>query len=196
MDFSEVNSIERDIFLMINGKHNPFMDTLMSSLNSLLVWIPLIIVLGLYVIRFYTQKEDSYMNAFLVISLISVLMVICWIVLPPLVESYVHRITPCFHPEVARFAHLLSNCDTKFSFFALRPSLAFALFVFVFMLFRNNMNWLVYFLFFWAILFSYNRIYLGVHFPLNVLFADIVGVLLGFTCYKVYVYFKNEMLVI
>jgi len=74
----------------------------------------------------------------------------------------------------------------KYGFFSAHASNSIAVSVFLFKLFSNN-NYTVlnYFLLLWVIVFSYSRIYLGVHYPLDIIFGLIVGFVFGILSYKI-----------
>ncbi|MEP7168656.1 MAG: phosphatase PAP2 family protein, partial [Bacteroidota bacterium] len=89
-----------------------------------------------------------------------------------------------------------TDCGDDFGFFAQRSCFAFALVTYIFLALRHKFNGLKFILVVWVILVSYSRVYVGVHYPLNVLSAGGIGILSGIFVFRVYEYFKNSLLLI
>jgi undecaprenyl-diphosphatase len=103
-----------------------------------------------------------------------------------LIKDSFQRLRPC-RDETLNF--LLRSIEVrcgKYGFFSAHASNSIAVSVFLFKLFNNN-NYtaLNYFLLLWVIVFSYSRIYLGVHYPLDIIFGLIVGFVFGILSYKI-----------
>tara|TARA_B110000003_G_scaffold203746_1_gene202453 strand:- start:608 stop:1177 length:570 start_codon:yes stop_codon:yes gene_type:complete len=103
-----------------------------------------------------------------------------------LIKDSFQRLRPC-RDETLNF--LLRSIEVrcgKYGFFSAHASNSIAVSVFLFKLFNNN-NYtaLNYFLLLWVIVFSYSRIYLGVHYPLDIIFGLIVGFVFGMLSYKI-----------
>ena len=71
------------------------------------------------------------------------------------------------------------KCGGQFGFYSSHASNTFFIVTFLSRLLYRKYKFLPYFLFFWAIVVSYSRIYLGVHFPLDILMGSAMGFLLG-----------------
>jgi len=107
-----------------------------------------------------------------------------------LIKDSFQRLRPC-RDETLNF--LLRSIEVrcgKYGFFSAHASNSIAVSVFLFKLFNNNNNnnnytALNYFLLLWVIVFSYSRIYLGVHYPLDIIFGLIVGFVFGMLSYKI-----------
>ena len=96
------------------------------------------------------------------------------------------RLRPCFDPETMDAMRLVKeSCGGKFGYFSGHASNSFALATFFFWIFKS-INRLWYFLFLWAIFVAYSRIYIGVHFPLDVISGATFGIVAGTLFYFVY----------
>ena len=93
-------------------------------------------------------------------------------------KTGIGRLRPCHDPTLD---HLMRSvkCGGRLGFYSSHASNTFFIVTFLIRLLYRKYKFLPYFMFFWAIVVSYSRIYLGVHFPLDVLMGAIMGFLLG-----------------
>lgn len=87
------------------------------------------------------------------------------------------RLRPCHDESTKGFIRLVkASCGGKFSYFSAHAANAMAVAVFFSFLLKNVVKYLPIFLIFWALLVAYSRVYIGVHFPLDIL----TGIIFGF----------------
>lgn len=92
----------------------------------------------------------------------------------------VGRFRPCHDETINQVMRLVkSYCGGKYGYFSAHAANSFALASFFILLFRSHFKGLVLFLCLWAVLVSYSRIYIGVHFPLDVITGMCIGSFLG-----------------
>ncbi|RPG61641.1 MAG: phosphatase PAP2 family protein, partial [Flavobacteriaceae bacterium TMED206] len=101
---------------------------------------------------------------------------------------------PCYDEQISLLSRLVSSkCGGKFSFFSAHASNSFALatlFSFIF----KNFKLLKVLIIFFASLIAYSRIYIGVHYPLDIMMGAIVGALFSITyIHFINKYFKNRI---
>ena len=102
------------------------------------------------------------------------------------IKDSFQRLRPCRDDTLNFLLRSIEVRCGKYGFFSAHASNSIAVSVFLFKLFNNN-NYtaLNYFLLLWVIVFSYSRIYLGVHYPLDIIFGLIVGFVFGILSYKI-----------
>ena len=99
-----------------------------------------------------------------------------------LLKDGVKRFRPCKDPEIGHLVHLVNNyCRSSYGFVSGHAANSFALATFISLLFRNR--WVTAGMVLWAAVVSYSRIYLGVHYPGDVLCGAILGTLLAVLVY-------------
>ena len=160
--------LERDLFLKLNGSDYLFLDNLMWMFSGRLVWIPLF--LFIIFLFFYKNhwKEGMLLTLFFIHSLRCV------------IKSPLHfqAILRTFRPtsSITRFCgYGMVTEGGRYGFISSHATNSFGLAVFLSLLYRYR--WLTVGALFWAMLNSYTRIYLGVHFISDILAGMIVGII-------------------
>lgn len=175
----QIKNWDTQLFVFLNGIHSPFWDNIMFWISKTNSWIPLYLVLvGLII---YKQRK----RALLTLLFIGLLILISDQVSVHFFKNVFQRLRPCHTPELQDIVHLVKNrCGGKYGFVSSHASNTFAIAGFLSFLFRYKP--LTVFLFLWAAVVSYSRIYLGVHFPLDVACGAILGFSIGYMVYRAY----------
>jgi undecaprenyl-diphosphatase len=175
-----LNELDIRLFLFLNGMHSAFFDVLMYWASDRFVWIPLYILMVYFIFRTYKW------NGIKMLLLLIVLIVISDQVSAHVIKTLVHRFRPCHNMFIAAKIHLLNNhCGGKYGFVSSHASSSFAFATFVSLLLNSRMPRIKYILAGYALLISYSRIYLGVHYPGDVFCGAMFGALLGYLMYLI-----------
>lgn len=178
---------DTNIFLLINGNHVPFFDGFMFAVSEKLTWIPLYISV-LYVLIRYWKKEAIW----LVIALI-LCVVISDQVSSGLIKHLVERLRPSHADNLKGLVHLVNDYSGgKYGFVSSHAANAFGFALLSSLIFRQKMY--TWFIFAWALITAYSRIYLGVHYPFDVVGGMIVGILAALGCYRAIRKFRPELI--
>jgi undecaprenyl-diphosphatase len=188
---------EEKIFHFINGNHTAFLDYLMVSASNLFLFIPIIILIA-FVSAWYYKHHGYYHHKANSVMLMIILLcgfLFCFFVLPQIFPYLLDRTKPCLNPNISTWLRLVNNdCNDVNGSFALRPCIMFCITSFLFFSIKDDLKKTKAFLVILSILVSYSRIYLGVHYPGNVLLADIIGIICGFITSRLYFYVKYDIL--
>jgi len=173
---------DTDIFLYLNGIHSTFWDFVMYWTSEKMIWIPAYILFVYLLIKYYKKK------AWIIIPMV-LIMVLVSDQLSVLIKNLTLRPRPCHEPELQFLIHLVKNkCGGEYGFVSSHAVNHFALATFLSLLFQKKIVFIISALILWATLISYSRIYLGVHYPGDVICGGIIGAFLGFTFGKLTFY--------
>lgn len=182
---NEINKIDTELFLYLNGIHNSFFDTIMYWASDKLFWIPFYIIISFLIIREY-RKQSVY-----VFITITFLIALCDQTASHLIKNTVKRLRPSHEPALQNLIHLSeAGPGGQFGFISSHSANTFGLATFLILLLPKKYNWLKIILISWAILVAYSRIYNGVHYPSDVIVAMFLGVIYGYFAEMLLVKFK------
>lgn len=169
---------DRDTFIYFNGLGVEEYDFFWSTITNITTWIPLFLLLIVLLVLKFPKKEAFYklMTIFGLVFFI--------IIVTHLTKTWVGRLRPNNTEEINTLIRILKS-PTDYSFFSGHAASSFSITVLVFLFLRKKVRWLVLF-FIWPLLFAISRIYVGVHYPLDIIVGALVGILTGLLFYKLY----------
>jgi undecaprenyl-diphosphatase len=169
------------ILLFINGMNNQFLDGFMYYVSQVWSWIPL------YMLLAYLLYKQFGKRSIIIIIMALLVITICDQVASNLIKNAVQRLRPSHEPMLNGFLHYVRNYrGGPFGFVSSHAANSFGLAAFIFNFFERKQKWASYLLIFVSCLISYSRIYLGVHYPSDVIAGAIVGILIGISFYFIY----------
>lgn len=169
-----LEQIDRSIFLALNGLHSEYMDFIMYWISEEITWIPFyaILLFGLYRVFGTKGLIPIVIGVAITVTLTDQLSVRAF-------KEVFERYRPCHNLEIQHLVHLVKNhCGGQFGFVSSHAANTFGLAAFLSVMFRVRN--LTIGLVFWAAVVSYSRIYLGVHYPSDILGGALLGMLIGF----------------
>lgn len=179
----ELVQLDREVFIFLNNLGSSEWDGFWMFLTNKWSAIPLYLFLLILSFKQYGAKK----LIFLVVSV--VLLITVTDQLSNFFKYGVQRLRPCYDPEISEVMRLVKGyCGGRFSYFSAHAANTSALAVFFAILFSSNYKFVGIFLIVWAALVSYSRIYIGVHFPLDIITGMTVGGLFGWLFTKLYIF--------
>jgi undecaprenyl-diphosphatase len=180
-----INQLDTQAFLWLNSLHNDFFDPMMLWITSRNSWFPMYAaIIGSIV---WTHKRKSIGILLMIIFSVIISDQVCSSILKPLIQ----RLRPCHEPTIQNLVHLVGNCGGQFGFCSSHAANTFALVTCLILLFGKQFTGIKY-LYIWAIIVSYSRIYVGVHYPLDILAGAGIGVIASLFCHKIYHYYLSK----
>ena len=111
--------------------------------------------------------------------------------LTDIIKFSVQRIRPCNDEELVGLIRIVKNSET-FSYFSGHAANSMAAMMFVFLILRKHYKY-SYLIFLYPLIFAYSRIYLGLHFPLDIISGYIFGSLVGVLFYRIYMLISTKL---
>ncbi|MDA8857828.1 phosphatase PAP2 family protein [Flavobacteriales bacterium] len=170
-----LQKIDEYLFRLINSAGWEQMDQPMILISSKWFWIPLYIYI-LYLI--YKRLSDQFIKILLSLGL---LIFIADFGSVHLFKEVFERARPCHFLEGIR---VVDGCGGPFGFISSHASNSFAIAFFIALLFRSF--WGFAWLFSWAVVIGFSRIYLGVHYPFDILGGMFWGLFVSLLIYYIY----------
>ena len=168
-----LSSIDQSLFLALNSAHSPFFDHFFYYATRPIVWLPLYLALLVLVIREFRWKT-------LIVVLTAAILITASDQLANLVKAGSGRLRPSHEPRLEQQVHTVNGyTGGKLGFYSNHASNNFAFALFLILLLRRRYRWLTAVLLLYALIMSYSRIYLGVHYPGDILAGAAIGCLLG-----------------
>jgi undecaprenyl-diphosphatase len=166
---------DQSFFLYLNGFHSPFWDPIMVFISGKLSWLPFYLVLLWFL--FKERKKHIWVSLIMI-----VLLIVATDQVSNIFKYSVLRLRPCQDPVLSNLVHTVSGCGGKYGFISAHAANTFGIAMFFTLFFWHR--WTGIGLMLWALIVSYSRIYLGVHYPGDVLGGMIVGLIIGTLIYS------------
>lgn len=176
-----LSTIDSDLFLFLNGLHSSWLDKVMTLVTDMWVWFPLYLLLIYWTIKQYGKR---CWWVFLAVALV----VLCTDQLASHVcKPVFQRLRPCFNPDFQDLIHLPKGmAGGQYGFVSSHAANTFGVAVFLTPVLKRFRPWTAIVLFVWAFVSSYSRIYIGYHYPGDILCGALIGVLVGLILWKVF----------
>jgi len=171
-----IKSLDIILLDLINGTGRPFLDPIMIFLSNKYVWIPLY----MYLIFFLYTYYGKYFWIPLLFILISLTLSDQFT--SSFMKPYFQRLRPCLDENINIFIEVVKGCGGKYGFASSHAANSMGLAVFYLMILKRK-KILSYCILTWASLVGYSRVYLGVHYPGDIIVGFLVGSFFGYLCY-------------
>lgn len=173
-------NIDTELFLFLNGLHTSWLDPIMTFISGKITWAPFYIVLLYLVIKNY--KKQSILLIIGIVLLIFCADQVASGIFKPIFE----RPRPCHNEAIKDLVYLpTGHCGGAYGFISSHACNTFALATYLTLLLKKYYKNIAWIMFAWATLVAYSRIYMGVHYPGDVIVGAAVGTLIGFILGKI-----------
>jgi undecaprenyl-diphosphatase len=185
----EIIQLDQQFFIWLNGFHAQWLDPIMLWITGSKSWIPFYLVL-----TFLIARKQKW-NTLYVILGVALVITACDQFTSSFMKPYFGRLRPCYEPVLDGMVHMVKGCGGRFGYASSHAANTFGLATFLwFLLGDRGFNWFKY-LFIWAAIVSYSRIYVGVHYPADILTGALVGIGFGYLFYRLYLTVEGKYLI-
>ncbi|MDE5560348.1 MAG: phosphatase PAP2 family protein, partial [Bacteroidaceae bacterium] len=169
-------SFDKELLLYINGCNNVLLDGVMQRFSDTWTWA-LLAVVAIFVIL----KDRPFKEAVLILFGVALCIVLADQISSSLIKPWVARFRPTHDPEIMYRVRCIAGRAGMYGFVSSHAANTFAVATFLSLVFRHGITSLC--LILWATAVSISRVYLAMHFPLDITAGAILGALIGAVVY-------------
>lgn len=167
---------DKDLLVFINGLGTENWDSFWLATTNQLSWIPL------YLLFFYLIFNAFGWKKGLGLLLLTAVLITFSDQFTVFLKNYFERLRPNRDPAINNVIRILKN-NSSFSFVSGHATTSTAVSLMMHLVLKKYYKYTILF-FIWPLLFSYSRMYIGVHFPMDVLTGALIGLLIGYVFYR------------
>lgn len=174
----EILSLDQRLFVYLNSLGSETFDGLWLVITKQTYWIPFFLLLLYFIYKKIGKKQTLYLLLFVALLLVFTDQI------TNLFKHGFQRLRPCNNPEINSYIRIVQS-RTSFSFFSGHAANTMAVATFLYLNFKCDYKYL-WLLFLWPLIFAYSRIYLGLHYPIDILSGYLFGATSGLLFFKLY----------
>lgn len=176
--WEQIKQWDREFFVYLNNLGIEQYDLFWIFVTNPRHWIPLYIFFFLLFFLAFNWKKAVFSSLFLLATVLTT-----W-AFTNLVKGIAVRLRPNNNPDLADLIRILQE-PTNYSFFSGHASTSFAATTFLVLALRHKSPW-IFLAYIWPFIFVLSRIYVGVHYPIDILVGMLVGILMAFIFHALY----------
>lgn len=171
-------SLDVQLFVFLNGLGSECYDGLWLFITKQINWIPFFVLLLYLIYKKIGGKQTLYVLLFIAV------LILITDQTTNLVKYSFQRLRPCNNPDIKTIIRIVQS-RSSFSFFSGHAANSMAAAMFIYHLIKPYFKY-AFLLFLWPLIFAYSRIYLGLHYPLDILCGYLFGMMTGLFMYRIY----------
>jgi len=176
---------DKELFIYLNSLGSESWDNFWMVITNQLSWIPLFALLLFLIFKSYGWKKG-----FTLLILVALLVTFSDQFVN-VIKDYFGRLRPNNDSSINEMIRILKG-PRSFSFVSGHATTSFAVTTFIIASLKNRYKY-PYLLVIWPMLFAYSRIYIGVHFPIDIFVGMLLGITIGYLFYKISILVLNKL---
>lgn len=181
--------LDKELLIFLNSFNNGYWDNFFWMFTSKEVWIPLYLTLAYVIFKHHGLK------GFVTVVFIGLVILLCDQISTNVFKYGFERLRPSRDEDLKFLVHLINGKrGGMYGFVSSHSTNSFGLALFTSLLFRNRTYSI--FIFSWAAINAYSRVYMGVHYPGDIIGGMLLGLILGRLVYEVYLRIIPRFIVI
>lgn len=183
--------IDKDLLIWINSFHTDWLDPIMFLITKTAFWTPL------YLFLIFLIFKNFERDAWFALAGAALTILLADQITASIMKPLFQRLRPSQDPSIQDLLHLVVNPKGEFyrgglyGFASSHAANTFGTATFVWLLFKDKSKWIG-LAFLWATVMTYTRLYLGVHFPGDILVGGMIGLLCGMAGFRLFTWLKNR----
>ena len=163
---------DKQAMISLNNLGSSTFDPFWILVSEKWFWIPLYVIFLYFLYKNFTKKSLFYILLFVALGITASDQI------ANIFKFGFERLRPCHDPSLEGLLREV-KCGGKFGFYSAHSSNSFFVATYLTILLGKKIKQLPYFLFVWAAIVAYSRVYLGMHFPGDIIVGAIMGILLA-----------------
>ncbi|MBT8273974.1 MAG: phosphatase PAP2 family protein [Bacteroidia bacterium] len=186
--FEKIIEYDHELFLFLNNLGTPTWDRFWLIVTHEFTFVPL------YAILFYLIYKQLGWKVLILLALVVTAMITFTDQVTNLFKHGIERPRPCRAEGIMELTRYIAERCGRYGFFSGHSSNSMAAAVFAGLLLKPYYKNLIFILLFWSAMVAYSRIYVGVHYPLDIFFGMIFGATAGYVFYRLQIYLRNKFI--
>ena len=183
----QIREWDKQLLIFLNSYHADWLDPVMYQFTKTWFWLPFYIFLIFLIIKNY--KKESWV----ILVVIAIMITMSNEITSSIMKPYFARLRPSHDPSLEGIIHLVNGEQGGlYGFASSHASNTFATAMFLWLLFRKRYSWIP-LLFLWAVVMTYTRIYLGFHYPGDILVGGAIGIFIAWLNFQFYEWLQAKI---
>jgi undecaprenyl-diphosphatase len=182
----ELIELDKRVLIFLNSFHSPLLDPVMMMITKTFFWLPLYLFLIFLLFRKFKRE------AWFILIGAAITILLSDQITSTLMKPFFARLRPSHDPSIQELLHMVDGYrGGLYGFSSGHAANTIGVSLFVWLTLRPVYRWIG-LIFIWAILMTYTRIYLGVHYPGDILVGGSIGLICGWIGFTISVYLRNR----